>query len=507
MSEKKKKSPESKKGGFSFKEFLKSRKARHGSVAIAITVVAVAVVVVINIITGLLVDRFPDLKIDFTANKAYALSDDTVDYMNHLKKDVTLYILASEDTFVNNGNYFMQAKNLLDKMESKSDGKFHVEYIDTTENPTFAQKYTGIDWTTRANVGVIESGERYKSLTLEDCFTYDQEYYSYTGGQYQFTGTTIEQAVVKGTLYVTSEETVLVDIITSEGEEDATAIKNLLTDNAYEVKEVSLLTGQLDENAQFAVLYAPLVDISETSLESINTWLENGGKYGKTLLYVPNTDPTLGALNTPNLDSLLASWGMELNTGYVYETSYDHMLNSMPEVAFTTDYTEYYTDGLKNSSIPVVAYFAHGINIKDESTAHALLTTSSAAGIMPLDADETFDEFAEVTGEPIAIAAEGSKAGTDSYSNVIVFSSSAIFSSQFLSVGSFNNAAYLMNVFNTIANKDDETVVIETKALGDSELGVTDAETANTMMIIFVFVIPIAILAVGIVVWIRRRNK
>lgn len=504
MSQKKKKSPERKKGGF--KEFFKSRKARHGSIAIAITIVAVAVVIVINIITGLLVDRFPDLKIDFTANKAYALSDDTVDYMSHLKKDVNLYILASEDDFVSTGNYFVQAKNLLDKMASKSGGKLKVEYIDTTENPTFVQKFPNVDWKTRANVCVIESGERYKGLTLEDCFTYDEEYFSYAG-QYQFTGTTIEQAVVKGALYVTSGETVLVDIVTSEGEEDATAIKNLLIDNAYEVNEVSLLTGSLDENAQFAILYAPTVDITETSLESINTWLENGGKYGKTLIYVPNSNPTLGELNTPNLDSLLANWGMELNTGYVYETDYNYMLNNMPPFAFRTDYAGYYTDGLKNSSIPVVAYYAHGINIKDEGTAHALLNTSAVAGVMPLDADESFDYETSITGEPIAIAAEGIKAGTESYSNVVVFSSSAMFSSQFMSVASFNNSAYLMNIFNTIANKDDDTVVIESKTLSDSELGVTDAGTANAMMIIFVFVIPIAILALGIVVWIRRRNK
>ena len=51
-----------------FKAFLKSRKARHGSLAIAIVIGVIAMVVVINIIVGLLVDRFPNLKADFTAN-------------------------------------------------------------------------------------------------------------------------------------------------------------------------------------------------------------------------------------------------------------------------------------------------------------------------------------------------------------------------------------------------------------------------------------------------------
>ena len=135
------------------------------------------------------------------------------------------------------------------------------------------------------------------------------------------------------------------------------------------------------------------------------------------------------------------------------------------------------------------------------------MNTSTHAGIMPIDADESFDFEAGVKGEAIAVAAEGSRAGTDDYSRVIAFGSSAMFSSQYLSLGSFNNAAFLMNIFNTIADKDDDTVIIEGKALSDAELGITDAATANTMMIVFVFVIPIAVFVPGIIVWVRRRNK
>ena len=488
------------------KRFLSSRKARHGGIAISITVIAIAMVIAINVIMSLLVDRFPDLKLDFTSNGAYALSDDTAEYMSHLKKDVTFYILAPEDDFTATSTYFVQAKNLLDKMEAKSDGKFHVEYIDTTANPTFAKDYPNIDWDTRTNVGVIKSDDRYKGLSIDDCFTYDDEYYQYYQ-QYKFTGTTIEQAAVKGALYVTSDENVLVDIITSEGEDDTSAIKTLLSDNAYDVKEVSLLTGQLDDEAQFAIIYAPTVDLSEASAAALEKWLDNGGRYGKTLLYFANSNPTLGEIKTPNLDSLLAKWGMKQNSGYAYETDYDHMLNGASALAFVTEYADSYTDGLKNPGLSVISYYAHPIELTDTNTAKAVLNTSTHAGIMPIDADESFDFEAGVKGEAIAVAAEGSRAGTDDYSRVIAFGSSAMFSSQYLSLGSFNNAAFLMNIFNTIADKDDDTVIIEGKALSDAELGITDAATANTMMIVFVFVIPIAVFVPGIIVWVRRRNK
>ena len=64
---KNKKSKNDKDGGV--KAFLKSRKARHGSVAIGIVVAVIAIVIVLNIICSLLVDRFPNLKIDMTANR------------------------------------------------------------------------------------------------------------------------------------------------------------------------------------------------------------------------------------------------------------------------------------------------------------------------------------------------------------------------------------------------------------------------------------------------------
>ena len=110
----------------SFKAFLKSRKARHGSLAIVIVAVVVAIVIVLNVICGLLVDRFPDLKLDLTANQSFALQDDTIDYVSHLNKDVTLYVLMPENEVENQGTYFIQAKNLLDKIKSNSNGKIDL---------------------------------------------------------------------------------------------------------------------------------------------------------------------------------------------------------------------------------------------------------------------------------------------------------------------------------------------------------------------------------------------
>lgn len=500
---KSKKNKNGKDGGL--KEFLKSRKARHGSVAIGIVIAVIAIVIVLNIICSLLVDRFPNLKIDMTANSSYALQEDTADYVSHLTKDVKVTILMNKDDFESGGTYMVQADNLLEKMESGSNGKLKLDYVDLTENPTFTSAYTDVDWTdSSANYFmVVESGDQYRVLTVDDCFEYDEETYYYYGSM-QFTGSNVEQAVVTSILNVTTDDKVIVDMITGNNEQDYSVIKTLLENNAYQVNEVSLATQDVEEDATIAVLFAPSVDLDEEAVSKLSSWLDNDGEYGKTLVYVPTADMP----STPNLDELLNEWGMSLDSGYVFETSSDHLVSNSSPYAFLVDYTDYYTEGLKNAGIPVVVSDTHAVNVTDESKAHAILNTSTKAGIYPLDAEEGWDYNDAITGEPICVAAEGVKSSTDeTESKLVVFGSYVMFNSNIMSFNSYNNSAYLMNLVNTVSGKDDTGITIETKSMESTELGVSDVATRSVIMVIFVIVVPIVIIVIGIVLWVRRRNK
>lgn len=492
-----------KKNGGGLKAFLKSRKARHGSIAVAVVAVVIALVVVLNIVVSLLVDRFPDMVIDFTKDSSFALEDDTIDYVSHIDKDITITVLTTEEKFESSGTYYIQANKLLEKMESASNGKIKLKYIDLSSNPSIAQQYTDADWTQSSNMMIVECGDQYRVLTIDDCFEYDKDYYS-TYGAYYVTSSIVEQGVVTAILNVTTEDKVTVDIITGNQEQDSSALKTLLQNNAYQVNEVSLATGDLDAEAKIAVLYAPSVDLDESAVEKLSKWLDNDGKYDRNLIFIP----TENAVDTPNLDSLLNEWGMQVNQGYVYETSTDRLVSNSSPYIFTVDYTDYYKTGLKNPNIPVVTLFARGVTLTDSSTAHALLTTSTSAGIYPVDADESWNYKDGITGENINIAAEGVKTNTDNASSrIVVFGSYSMFTSDIMAYNSFNNSGYFMNMINTIADKDDAGITIEGKSMETAELGITDATTKNAMFVVFVILIPVAVLITGIVMWLRRRNK
>ena len=499
----KKSKPQKEKG--KFKKFMKSRKAKHGTVAMAITALVIVMVIVLNIIIGLLVNRFPDLELDLTSNNSFALQDDTIDYVSHLNNDVTVYILMEKDKFEGQGTYFVQAQKMLNKMASKSDGKMKIKYVDLTSNPSFTSNYPNVDWQSSSanNIVLVESGKQYKVLTLTDCFEYDEQTYNYYG-TYSFTGTKIEQAVVTAILNVTTDDKVVVDMIKGNNEQDYSSLKSLLENNAYQVNDVSLATGDFDKDAKVAIMYAPSVDLAERIVEKLSTWLSNDGKYGRSLIYVPTAD--MGEM--PNLDDFLKEWGMSIDRGYVFETDETALVNANSPYAFTVSYGDYYKDNLKNSKIPVVVSESHAVNITDENTAHALLKTTNKAGVLPIDADKSWDYKDAITGNGENVAAEGVMTNEDKKSSrVVVFGSYVMFSDTIMQYNSFNNSAYFMNVINTIADKEDVGITIESKSIDNTELGITDVATQNTMLVVFVIVIPIAILVAGFVFWLRRRNR
>lgn len=499
----KKSKPQKEKG--KFKKFMKSRKAKHGTVAMAITALVIVMVIVLNIIIGLLVNRFPDLELDLTSNNSFALQDDTIDYVSHLNNDVTVYILMDKDKFESQGTYFVQAQKMLNKMASKSDGKMKIKYVDLTSNPSFTSNYPNVDWQSSSanNIVLVESGKQYKVLTLTDCFEYDEQTYNYYG-TYSFTGTKIEQAVVTAILNVTTDDKVVVDMIKGNNEQDYSSLKSLLENNAYQVNDVSLATGDFDKDAKVAIMYAPSVDLDEKIVEKLSTWLSNDGKYGRSLIYVPTAD--MGEM--PNLDDFLKEWGMSIDRGYVFETDETALVNANSPYAFTVSYGDYYKDNLKNSKIPVVVSESHAVNITDENTAHALLKTTNKAGVLPIDADKSWDYKDAITGNGENVAAEGVMTNEDKKSSrVVVFGSYVMFSDTIMQYNSFNNSAYFMNVINTIADKEDVGITIESKSIDNTELGITDVATQNTMLVVFVIVIPIAILVAGFVFWLRRRNR
>lgn len=484
--------------------FLKSRNARRGTTALLLTIIFVAAVVGFNILVTMLTNRFPVLSSDLTSNSIYELTDTSIEYMGELEKDVNIHVLLKEDDLTAQGEYYVQVNELLHQLDQHSKN-ISLSYIDLTTNPTFTSAYPDVNWTSTSYMMLIEHGDDYIPVAYEDVFTYDEEYYSYYG-EYVVDGQQLEQAALTAILNVTTEEKIGVTVLSGHGELDATALSALLSNNAYSIENVSLLNGEISADSQFVIIYAPTNDIDKDTYDTLVNWLYNDGNYGHTLLYMPHDNVTV---ETPYIDTLLEEWGMGISKNWIYETDTQYMTNSMyPNLISIYNYDEgEFAGGLRDTTIPVVLMYCMPVELYDTSVV-SLLSSSDSAVMMPLDADEEWDYNDE---EPqslcgAAISTQGNEDETKS-SNVIVFGSYEAFSETALSATSFNNSAYIVNMVNTIAQRDDISLTIEGKALDSTELGITSTATATILSILFRFLVPLAVVVVGVVMWIRRRNK
>ncbi|MBR2715212.1 MAG: Gldg family protein [Ruminococcus sp.] len=483
--------------------FLKSRNAKRGSLAIAITAIFIAIVIGVNIVVGLLGDRFDSLSVDLTSNDAYKLTDDSLDHLAKFKKDVTIYVLAEEQSLEAQGEYYVQVNKLLGEFE-KNSKNIKLKYVNLTKNPTFTTSYPDLDWQNQSYLLVVEHGDEYLGIANEDIFTYDEEMLSY--GEEVVSGQNVEQAVLTAMLRVTTEEKIGVTVLGGHGEIECDALTSLLSNNAYDVETISLLNGKISEKSQFVILFAPAKDIDEDTYNTLVDWLHNDGNYGRTLLYVPNDK---APESTPYIDSLLEDWGMEVKRSYLFETDTQYMTNTPYPNLFTIvnyDNTDF-SNGLKDTSIPVVMMYCMPIELID-SAAVSLLSSSEAAVEMPLTADENWDYNEEEPKKLIgaAISTKGNEDETKS-SNVIVFGSYDSLGASALGVSTFNNAEYVINLFNTIAERDDATITVEGKTLESEELGITSTGTSIALGVVFRYLVPLMVLVIGIIVLIRRRHK
>ena len=460
------------KGGV--KSFFKQRGTKRGAVSVLLTVLVLAALVLINVVLAAVTDKHP-LYIDVTENSSYQLQQETKDYLKEISEPVIIYVLQKETDFEsgdsNNYKYRVQANKLLHAIENSSD-KVELHYVDITAEPTFTSDYPQVDWT-QSHAILVTCGDRYRAVDMTDMFTFDQEQYNYYG-TVAITKQNVEQAIMTAILNVTTTEKTKVTVLSGQGEQD------------------------------------PDVDIDESIYTTLSDWLNNDGKYGHHLFYFPNDQHDVK--DFPNLNALLADYGMEMQYGYIFENNSNYLIPGANHYLSVYDYAEdtTYTDGLRNKSIPVVMMLTMPISITDTTMAKPLLQSSEDSILFPMDMKEedveSFDPEKQIlNGAAIGIRNDGTDESKNS--SVVVIGSYDALTSNYLSISSYNNAAYFVNLFNTLADRDDVSIVIEGKDPSANELGVTSMDAIAFPAILVRFVIPIAVLIVGLIIWIKRRHK
>ncbi len=494
------------------KKRIRRRKMKYGGAATAVTVVVIAVVVLVNVVLGVLSDRI-NMSVDITPNGTFEISQETIDYLATVNEPVEIVCMSDELEFsTSNYVYFKQAYEVLKKYTIYSDN-ISLKFVDMTKDPTYANKYSELY---KGNISeysiVVSTDKRIKVISIQDLYNVEMDYNTYSQ---KITSSKAEQELTSAIMYVTDPSPLNAVMFNSEtGGSCYDNVYDMLVSNGYNVSEINPLVDEIPEDTDIIAICAPTNDYDEETVQKIYNFLDNGGQLGKNLIYVADYTQN----STTNIDSLLAEWGIKIGDGVVGDSNTSNTASSSQFVIgnyINTEEDNYYDDNVSDTSLPVLSYYSRPIELlfdqKDNRLTYPLVTTDDTAFVYTEDMQSavengTFDpETGSYTTMAVARKYVFNSDNEAVYSSVLAVGSSYMLDSSITGATYYNNGDYFISALNTLTGKTSGISIVA-KDLTSTTFDM-DQATYNTCFIVFVILIPLAVLVIGIVVYVRRRHK
>ena len=480
-------------------KLLSSRKFKYGGFATAVTIGFIVLVLVVNIIATLLLDRFP-LSIDLTGGGIYELSSDSVEIINNVDDDINIYVLVEEQAFTDPSSiYSYQVSQVLKKYEQHNQ-RIKVSYVDLDSNPTFASQYSEESLAT-GDV-IVESSQRLQKLAYLDLFNVTSASSSVTGTEQ--ISSRAEEAITGAILYVTDANPMLATFVSGHDEADVSVFNDLLRKNGYNLGTVNTFTEEIDASTQLLVIAAPNRDFTDSEIDKIDAFLANGGNYGRQLVYLASaSQPSL-----PKLEAYLQEWGIAVGSGAVVETD-SNLTYLSPYITLQQyDNSDFLYEGKEIPTTPIIMPNTRPLTALFETDGNrstsVILKTYDSAALIPVDAGSDWQPDTTESYNTVMVGERSTDSNVPVSSRVAVFGSADMFSSGVLDSTSMGNGTFVIDMVNTMTGKQTQFSVLP-KDMSAAALSISETQ-ALVIGIIFVAVLPLAILVWGIVVFIRRRN-
>lgn len=513
------------------------KKLKFGSMSVVVLILVIAIVIVLNLMANIMSKRYP-MKVDLTPDKRYELTDESIQVLKDLDKDVEITVTSTRDTFASMATYFQQMyasyygmnvelpydmiPEILDKYSiyaEQGEGSVTVKYADINKDPDVVSKYSKYyNGEIADGYMIVSCGDRVKVLNNDDVISMIMPNQSSTQNAVtmSFAG---ESIITSAIMSVVDSNPVSVAVAkTMNGqafyqtsyENVVTSIEQFLEKNGYDCTDIDIATDEISpEDYDMVVIAVPANDFTVDVIEKLSDFLYNDGKYQKNMLYVPN----LYATELPNIEEFLADWSIQIEDSFVND---DQMIQVPVSTLGTYTYApmvniadEETVGKLANESLPIAAPGARPVTLlskNNECVTKALLTSNETSYLMDLTGDNT----EPIDNGSFNVAAVSSKETQDGMSSlkssVLVMGSSFMLDNSLLANNNtYNNASAFMNIINSISGKDGG-VVIADKNLQQYTIAPKTSQ-ANVIKILVIWVIPALVAVAGVIVLLRRRNK
>lgn len=475
---------------FKIKEILQDRKFKNGSYSTGITIIVIAIIIVINLLVNELPSKYT--KIDISDEKLFTISEQTQKIVSDLTEDVTLYLIAQdglEDTTIT---------ELLDRYEDLS-SHIKVVYKDPVLYPAFTTKYTSGD--VNENSIIIESSKRAKVIDYTSLYETTFNYETYST---EVTGFDGEGQITSGINYTVSDNLPKVYIL--EGHNEASISDNLsaaISKENIDTESLSLLTQEMvPEDCDCLFLFSPMADISEEETVKIKEYLSGGGNAFIVSNYLEE--------ETPNFNSILTDYGVSTADGIVFEGDSNYYYPGYNYYLIPEINSHIITAPIISANMNILMPVAQGItqseDKRDTIEIESLLTTTASSYSKKMDGDTTTMEKEDGDTEgPFDIAVAITDTNDEIETKIVYLTGESMFADELNEQVAGANQDFILNSFGWMCEQES-SITIHAKNLSSESLVVTEGD-ANFWSLVTIIAIPAGVLAVGIVIWIRRRKK
>ncbi len=531
---------ETKKAKISVKELLKSKKPKKikndallkkGSYSLAVTAIVLAGLIVLNILVGALSKRVP-LDFDFSSDKKSSLSEENIKYLKNVDRDVKIIFCADDESYESYMSYYAQQygvqsggqdyyKQTLKMVKKYADynGKIDLEFVDpqTSDFSKISSKYSGEQIAYGDIIVTAEKNgtERHKIVKFTDIYSLesDETYAAYGVSSSNITGNNIENALTGAVSYALSNKDKKIAFITGHSSDDNTAdYKSLLSDNNYKTEEISdKVVKKISKDYDAVVIAAPSTDFMAEELSAISEFLDNDSKLGKGLIFFADAR----APYLTNLYDFLDEWGISVEEGVLFETDENNHMPDEPTTigSFDTGEDKITSDMqlfITGENVPFTASFQK----RDSMSVTALASTPEPETCIaaPKGSNNEFKDAGSYEKKSYKTVLQSEKLdyGEDNEelkSYVMAFSSQYFLSSQYNEMSGVSNKNLTLALTDRACGVENSDISFVTKSIANESFAesVTQAKS-NLILIIFMILLPLAMIATGIYVFIKRKN-
>lgn len=472
---------------------------------------SIVLLIAIALLANILFDKIlgKPLTFDFSENLSNSLSQQSIDYLNSLPQDTKIRIVGLFDKPSDvSGTEYQYIAPLLDDYVRNSNGKITVEYVDPSRQPAIINELdpnNAYKLSTRLGCYVIKYNDKLKVVDTLDCYSFDSEYLY--RGYYYVTANNTEFTFTNSMFILTNGYSCKAYLVTGLEEDSSEYLKKILESMSIEAIDLPVSENfKVPDDCDFIIINGPNNDISEKVYVALSEYIGKGGK----LLVAVNYSMNNVSEDYVRLNKLLNQMNINIDPALIAENDPDYQLSgyqldhTVRSVGAFRQYANVsflhatYSRSVRNANVPNNQYVASPV-----------LQTSENAVTTELDAKGNTIESSVKIGQFNA-AMYTTLEGNDP-SKAFVFGTMNFTSDEYISTYGLNdvNMDFIRSCLSELTSSKEFAVLnVPVKSVEDFSLDTTKATTSSSTVILAVFmiVIPLALVAVAVFVYAKRKN-